>query len=143
MATHVFPAVFRSAVYAEVAERYRPQLVLGVGQYDGGEHARVESTARNAYRLHAGEDLQPIDPGGPPLIRTTIALPDDPVSVCSDDAGDHACNYSYYLFLRAAAATGGGALFLHIPSAMPLSAAMRFVGRSIDQLLRQEADRTR
>jgi len=104
--------------------RLRPALVLGLGE--GGDRIAVETRAANHRDgIDAGgrECREKVVPGGEPVLLSKV-VPDvaglrspRPVAY-SEDAGTFLCNNAYYVALRA---TGGRALFCHLPPQGTLS----------------------
>jgi pyroglutamyl-peptidase len=120
------------AVLAELLERVRPDVVLGLGEARGSAVIRVERVAVNLldFRIadNDGHELHdtPIVPGGPPAYFTTLPAPRLIEVIraagvpCQESlsAGSYLCNQMMYLALHRAASSARRPRvgFLHLPS---------------------------
>ncbi|MHA7220166.1 pyroglutamyl-peptidase I [Arthrobacter sp. MDT1-48-3] len=145
------PCVFgRSIEVLEAAlERYRPGIVLGVGQAGGRERVSIERVAINVddARIPDNAGCRPIDepvvPGGPAAYfsslpikacREAVAALGVPVEV-SQTAGTYVCNHIFYGLMSLLAdnpGVRGG--FVHVPYSTEQGGAHRQAGLPIEDM---------
>ncbi|HET9652802.1 MAG TPA: pyroglutamyl-peptidase I [Usitatibacter sp.] len=129
------PCEFRRAieVAAEAIERYRPSVVICLGQAGGRTHVSVERVAINVNDARIGDNAgaKPIDEAiaanGPAAYLSTLPIKAMAVAMraagvpaeVSNTAGTYVCNHLMYGVLHYIAASGGTARagFIHVPYA--------------------------
>jgi pyroglutamyl-peptidase len=97
----VFPVRFDKKQFTDAVKKYRPDIVLGLGQCSGGRLLRIERRAANKRRKDEKKRARPIVRGQPQRRATTLrlnklGLKQTKISV---DAGDYVCNFSMYVIL--------------------------------------------
>ena len=98
----VFPVRFDKKQFASAVERFRPDIILGLGQCSNGRLLRIEQRAVNRKRNDRKERARPIVLGGPKWLPTTLRLEKLALgkqAKISRDAGDYVCNFSMYVIL--------------------------------------------
>jgi pyroglutamyl-peptidase len=112
----VFPVRFDRAQFIKALDRYRPDIVLGLGQ-SSRRGIEIETRAANRRRANKKDSPKPIRRNGPKSLAATLALRLGRQARRSNNAGDYVCNYSMYVVLdqikRKGLQTAFG--FLHIP----------------------------
>ncbi|MCU1632771.1 MAG: pyroglutamyl-peptidase [Micrococcaceae bacterium] len=145
------PCVFGRTVKVlqEAIERYRPEVVLCVGQAGGRENISIERIAINVddARIPDNAGLQPIDEpvaaDGPagyfstlPIkaCREAVAHLDIPVEV-SQTAGTYVCNHIFYgLMHHLSTRTGIRGGFIHVPYSTEQGDANGKPGLAVDSM---------
>ncbi len=147
------PCVFGTSrrVLEDALERYRPEIVLCVGQAGGRERVSLERVAINVddARIPDNAGQQPIDQaivqGGPAAYFSTL-----PIKACreavervgvpvevSQTAGTYVCNHLFY-GLMTALATGGTPCrggFIHVPYSTEQGLANGRPGLELEQMV--------
>ena len=135
----VFPVRFDKRQFTDAVKKYRPDVVLGLGQCSRGRLLRIERRAVNQRRNHKKEKARPIVRGGPKGLAVTLRLDRLVLSKrtkTSYDAGDYVCNFSMYVILdyvkrqRLPARFG----FIHIPHRYDPKRAVKCIGRVLRTL---------
>ncbi|OGQ82353.1 MAG: hypothetical protein A3F90_05580 [Deltaproteobacteria bacterium RIFCSPLOWO2_12_FULL_60_19] len=142
----VFPVRFDKKQFTSVVKRFRPDVILGLGQCSRGRRLRVEQRAANKKRNDKQERARPIVRGGPRWLPTTLMLGKSSLgkrAKISHDAGDYVCNFSMYVILdylkhHDPAARFG---FIHIPHGHNLKSAGRFVSRVLREVTNRPPER--
>ena len=135
----VFPVRFNKKQFANAMNKYRSDVVLGLGQCSRGRRLRVERRAINRKRDNKKERARPIVRGGPRWLPTTLELGKSSLgkqAKSSHNAGDYVCNFSMYAVLdylrRHRPATRFG--FIHMPHGYRVSEAVRLLSRFLREL---------
>ncbi|HKY07659.1 MAG TPA: hypothetical protein VJQ55_05445 [Candidatus Binatia bacterium] len=131
----VFPVRFHQKQFVDAIERFKPEIVLGLGQ-SSRRRIDVETQAVNRRRWRGPDPLKAILPGGPEKIATTLKLRVGRQGRRSTDAGDYVCNFSMYVMLdhirRQEADIRYG--FMHIPQDYDLEKAAGLVREIVHRL---------
>lgn len=134
----VFPVRFERQQFIAALERYRPEVVLGLGQCSRGRLLRVEARALNARRLRKEGEPQPIARNGAPQLPTSLPIALGSNARRSGFAGDYVCNFSMYVMLdfvkKNRLPTRYG--FVHIPHDYEARKAARILNSAIGKLSR-------
>ncbi len=132
----VFPVRFHRTQFTHAVKKYRPDVILGLGQSSRRRRLSIEKRAANRMRKKIRGRLEPVVSGGAKWLRTTLALKNGPGGRFSNDAGDYVCNYSMYVILdhlkREGLQTSFG--FIHIPHRCSPAKARRYVQRIVQGL---------
>lgn len=164
------PCEFRRSieVVAEAIERYRPSIVISLGQAGGRERMCVERVAINVddARIPDNAGARPIDEAiasnGPPAYFATLPVKAMVRAVraagvpaeLSNSAGTYVCNHVMYGVLHFLAASGRKARagFIHVPylesqvmdkrgvASMSLDSMVKGIAAAIDAAVRNTAD---
>jgi len=94
----VFPARFHRAQFIEALKRFKPDIVLGLGQ-SARRRIDVESQAINRRRARRESKPKPISLRGRQRLKTTLPLKIGNHAGKSTSAGDYVCNFSMYVML--------------------------------------------
>lgn len=94
----VFPVRFHRAQFVEALLRFKPDMVLGLGQ-SARRRIDVESQAINRRRARRESKAKPISLSGPQRLKTTLPLKIGNQAGKSTSAGDYVCNFSMYVML--------------------------------------------
>lgn len=133
----IFPVRFNRNQFLKVLERYRPDVVLGLGQCSRGRRLRIERRAINKRRERSGTKVKPIAPAGARWMKTNLGLTKSREARFSDDAGAYVCNYSMYVILNyldcRRLPTRFG--FIHVPTHYSVGKAKRFLTAATNRLL--------
>jgi pyrrolidone-carboxylate peptidase len=129
----VFPVRFHKGQFTNALKKYRPDLVLGLGQCSKGRLLRLESRAVNRRRGSKNERLRHIARRGPAALATNLTLKLARHARGSQDAGNYVCNFSMYVMLdyirRRKLTTLFG--FVHVPHDYPPEKAASIVRRTL------------
>jgi pyroglutamyl-peptidase len=129
----VFPVRFRKRQFVEAVQKFRPDVILGLGQCSTGRLLRIEMSALNRRRNPTVGTVKEIVPNGMPRLATSLKLKLGRSAKASKDAGDYVCNYSMYVILdyikRRNLPTLYG--FMHVPHSYDAELAVRLVQRVI------------
>jgi pyroglutamyl-peptidase len=132
----VFPVRFHRRQFIQALDRYKPDIVLGLGQ-STRKKIEVEMRAANRKRGAKNAGARPIAARGPRWLPTTLRLTLGRAVRSSKDAGDYVCNYSMYVMLdhirRRGQKTRYG--FIHIPFDRPRRASTKLIARAIRNLI--------
>jgi len=112
----VFPVSFSRGQFVDALERFKPDIVLGLGQ-SSRQRIGVESQARNQRRSRSAEKPTSISRRGPARLKTTLDLKVGRQTGKSTNAGDYVCNFSMYVMLDHILRKQRGVPygFIHIP----------------------------
>ncbi|MGE5219665.1 MAG: hypothetical protein ACM3SP_21910 [Chloroflexota bacterium] len=94
----VFPVRFHRRQFVEALERFKPDVVVGLGQ-SSRQRIEVESQAVNRWRARRQDNPKLIFMGGPGRLETTLRLKFGNHVGKSASAGDYVCNFSMYVML--------------------------------------------
>jgi len=127
----VFPVRFQKSQFIEAVKKYKPDVILGLGQCSKGSRLRIESRGVNKRRNDRKERKKPIVPGGSRWLSTNLKTKPGRQARISHDAGDYVCNFSIYVILdflkHRNLATRFS--FIHIPHDYSLALAQRLLLR--------------
>ncbi|HEY7557777.1 MAG TPA: hypothetical protein VIH18_23495 [Candidatus Binatia bacterium] len=130
----VFPVSFDKSQFTGAVEKFRPDVVLGLGQCSTGRVLRMETRAINQRRNAADQKPRPIVRAGSPKFFTNLKLNLARHARVSKDAGDYVCNYSMYVIIdfikRRSLPVRYG--FIHVPCRYDPKIALRVLRRAID-----------
>jgi pyroglutamyl-peptidase len=137
--TIVFPVRFHKAQFIGVVKRFKPDVILGLGQCSKGRLLRIETRAVNHRRSNKKVRATAIVPGGAGKLFTTLRLGKMSGARMSRNAGDYVCNYSMYVILdyvktRRLPIRFG---FVHVPHTYNRYQAALFVTKAIKKLSAQ------
>jgi len=129
----VFPVRFHKSQFIGAVERFRPVMILGLGQCSRGRVLRMETRAVNRRRNSKLDEARPIMRGGPPRLATHFQLKLARRAGVSNNAGDYVCNYSMYVMLdyiqrRKLPVLYG---FIHVPRLYDPKIALRELRRAL------------
>ena len=129
----VFPVRFQKRQFIEALKKYKPEVILGVGQSSRSKRLKIERRAVNRRRESKNEQPKPILSVGSKWLATNLGVNGGRQARISSDAGDYVCNYSMYVILyylkRHRLPTHFG--FIHVPYDYNLSRARRFLLRVV------------
>ena len=94
----VFPVRFHRGQFVEALVRFKPDIVLGLGQ-SARRRIAVESQAINRRRSGRANEPKHISLRGPQRLKTTLSLKLGDQAGKSASAGDYVCNFSMYVML--------------------------------------------
>jgi pyroglutamyl-peptidase len=95
----VFSVRFERTQFIAAIKKYKPDVVLGLGQCSRGRRLRIESTAVNRQRNSKSGRAKPIVAGGAKKLLTNLRLDLGRQARSSNFAGDYVCNFSMYVIL--------------------------------------------
>lgn len=81
-------------------KKYRPDVVVGLGQTSRDGRIRIEKRAKNYFKPLNRASGAEIKRGGKKYYFTNLKLKKMPQMVVSYDAGTYACNFTMYLILN-------------------------------------------
>ena len=132
----VFPVRFIKKQFIETLKKYKPEVVLGLGQSSGGKRLKIERRAVNRRRTKKTERPKSIVSGGPRWLKTSLKLSGGQQAKTSYNAGDYGCNYSMYVILdylkRHRFPTRFG--FIHIPWRYDPTRASRYLLKVLKEI---------
>ena len=136
----IFPVRFQRSQFVSALRRYKPAIVLGLGQ-SARRRIEIEARAKNRRRARKTDLPRPILIGGPKAWKTTLEIESRRGIGRSSNAGDYVCNYSMFVLLneivRKDLKIPFG--FIHIPHDYGLPNASRFVRTVLRQCRRSRA----
>jgi pyroglutamyl-peptidase len=136
----VFPVRFQRRQFIDAVNRFRPDLIIGLGQCSRGRLLRMETKAINQRRDSRKEELRSISRGGAPQLFTHLRLLDNRIRL-SRRAGDYVCNYSMYVILeylqRHQLPVQFG--FIHVPRDFDALRAAAFLDRALVKIVNSRA----
>jgi len=137
LVTQIFPVRFQRRQFIVALNRYRPDIILGLGQ-SSRKQIDVETRARNRRRASKTAELRPIFKDRAISLPMTWQVRIGRSVGSSTDAGDYVCNYSMYVLLDAIAREGRAVRFgfIHIPHDWDLDKAGQVVRRVLRQCCR-------
>lgn len=132
----VFPVRFQKKQFIETLKKYKPDVILGLGQSFRSKRLKIERRAGNRRRESKGKQAKPINSGVSKWLAATLKLKGDSQARISYNAGGYVCNYSMYVILdyskRHRLPTRFG--FIHIPHRYDIEKATRFLVRTIREV---------
>jgi pyroglutamyl-peptidase len=135
----VFPVSFDKKQFTTAINKYRPHIVLGLGQCSTGRLLRIERRAVNRRRNQKKEKPRSIVRGGAKWLSTDLKMGKPALgkkTKFSRDAGDYVCNFSMYVILdylrRHRRPTRFG--FIHVPHTYDPRRAVKCVGKVLKAL---------
>lgn len=131
----VFPVRFQRAQFIKTVLKYKPDIILGLGQCSRGSLLRIETCAYNRRRSTAQERPRPVVRGGSRKLLTTLPLELGRRARLSKNPGDYVCNYSMYIMLdlmkRRRRPVRFG--FVHVPHKYDPKEATRVLAKALGQ----------
>jgi pyroglutamyl-peptidase len=95
----VFTVRFHRGQFIDAIERYKPDVILGLGQCSKGRLLRIEKGALNQRRNNQRTKARPILRRGVRRLLSNLPLKLGRQARSSNNAGDYVCNYSMYVML--------------------------------------------
>lgn len=93
----VLPVVFQKDILKEI-KKFKPEIIIGLGQKGRGRLLEIERTAKNVYKVE--EQLKPIVPKGPKKYFLNLKFKKKPKEARVDYVSkDYLCNYTRYLVM--------------------------------------------
>ena len=132
---HIFPTRFDEAQFLNVANKSKPDLIIGTGQYPRGKKLRIETVARNHYRSVSHPITSPIIENGDESITLNYNLSENNETKLSVDAGKYVCNYSMYILATWTLQHHSRLAFLHIPKDYILDKAHEYIEGEINRII--------
>lgn len=130
----VFRVRFHRGQFVQALERFKPDIILGLGQ-SSRRRIVVEAQAANRRRARRKDNPRPIAPNGAQRLKTTLTIKVGKEVRKSWSAGDYVCNFSMYVMLdhirRQNLSTLYG--FIHIPHDYD----QRKARETVDKILRR------
>lgn len=105
---------------------FKPDVIIGMGQYPKGDKIRIETLAKNIKRSKSIEASE-IIPGAPETLSTTLGIEPNEISEITTNAGTYVCNFSMYVILNKLQDTDTKFAFLHIPKDLDESEVINFI----------------
>ena len=131
----VFPVRFHRTQFLDAIIRFKPEIILGLGQSSRGR-IDVETQAVNRRRGRSTDPSKMISPRGPETLKTNLKLRVGRQAGRSSDAGDYVCNFSMYVMLDHIRRQGVDIQygFMHIPHDYDLKTAAGLVEKILRRL---------
>jgi len=126
----VFDVEFRQKPFLDALKRFRPDLVIGMGQHPRARKIRIERRAQNC-QAEPSTVGKPIEAYGPDSRYVSLKIPSREGATVTYDAGNYVCNYSMYLMCRETERLNVPYAFLHVPITVDVEKAMRWIGEII------------
>ena len=132
----VFPVRFHRGQFIDAIERYKPDIIVGLGQCSKGRLLRIEERALNQRRNSKRTKARPILRRGVHRFLTNLPLQLGRHARSSNNAGAYVCNYSMYVILdyleqRRLSIPYG---FIHIPCRYDPIKASRILEKAIGRI---------
>ncbi len=128
----VFDVRFNRKQFTEVLGRYRPEIVIGLGQHPRARKMRIERRARN-WQTSSTAVGKPVEPNGPEYRYVSLKIPTVEGATITYDAGDYVCNYSMYVMCRETERAGVKYAFLHVPLNVEIEKASELIGKILSR----------
>ncbi len=131
----VFPVRFHRRQFVEAITRFKPEIILGLGQ-SSRSRLEVESQAINRRRGRSTFPSKVISRTGPEKLKTTLKVRIGRQAGRSSNAGDYVCNFSMYVMLDHVRRKGADMRygFMHIPHDYDFKKAARLVEKIVHRL---------
>lgn len=126
----IFPVVFERNIFLKAVEDFKPDLILGLGQYPRGKKIRIERKAINLKGTKI-KGYQLIAKNGPKFRSVNWRFKKDRNSRLSYNAGKFVCNFSMYVLLGWLRKNQTKFAFLHVPKDFKVDLAVRFLSKEI------------
>ena len=125
----IFPVKFHRGQFIKVVKETKSDVILGLGQCNGGRRLRIETKAVNRRRDDTTTKSMPIKTGGKRTLSTNLKLDPGRETRYSKDAGDYVCNFSMYVILDYLKHRRMGVPFgfIHVPHHYDSTKAIRFL----------------
>ena len=128
----VLPIVFNKKIL-KIINKFKPDIIIGLGQKKRGKLLEMERTARNIYKK---DRKRKISPNGPKRyflnFKPNIKLKTVRTDYVSEDE-DYLCNFTRYIimdFIKNKKLKSKSA-FIHIPSKYSLKKAIKIIERIV------------
>ncbi len=128
----VFDVRFNQKQFIEALERYRPEMVIGLGQHPRARKIRIERRARN-WQASSSTEGKRIERSGPEYCYVSLKISAAEGATVTYDAGDYVCNYSMYVMCRETEKTGAKYAFLHVPLNVDVEKATELIGKILSR----------
>ncbi len=128
----VLPVKFDKQIFLRLIQKYKPAVILGLGQCPRGGKIRIERRAINLKRNSKKEKGGLIETGGPKYRFVNLKLTPDDVSRASYSAGTYVCNFSMYTILGVAEKNKTTFAFLHVPRDFNIHETLAFIESKIN-----------
>ncbi len=129
----VFPVKFKPRIFLRAIKKFKPEIILGIGQAPSGGEISVEKKTKNVVRNKDGF-LKKINPRGPKSYPLNLNLKEDRETVISDNAGKYICNFSIYIISGFILDKNIKLGFLRIPRDYDLNKAVNYINSLIIQI---------
>ena len=131
----VFPVRFHRKQFVEAITRFKPEIILGLGQ-SARSRIDVESQAINRRRGSSTLPSRMISRTSPEKLKTTLKVRIGRQARHSSNAGDYVCNFSMYVMLDHLRRLGADVRygFIHVPHDYDLKKAASFVEDIVGRL---------
>jgi len=130
----VWPVKFDRKVFREAIEKYKPDVILGLGQHPKAHKIRIERRAVNLKRIDEKRKPTEIEKKNPRYRLVNLKLTSDRNARVVYDAGDYACNFCMYIISGIAQSKNIKFAFLHIPKDYNIRKAVKFVESKINTI---------
>ena len=130
----IFPVDFEKDYFLRI-KKFKPDIILGLGQCPKGQKIRIERKAVNSKRNNK-ERPKIIYKNKPSYYFLNLKLEKDQDSRISYSAGEYVCNFSMYVISDFFANKGVKFAFIHIPSNYDFKKAVEFVENKIGEILK-------
>lgn len=136
----VFPVELKKKVYLDKIKRFKPDIILGIGQdpRPRSNKIRIERKARNVWRYTKKERIKKISKNKPLYYPVNLKLKKTKEAWLCYNASDYACNFSMYAIMEFIKTKNKNIkyAFFHIPRNYNLKRAVRFVESKIDESIK-------
>lgn len=136
----VFPVELKKKVYLDKIKRFKPDIILGIGQdpRPRNNKIRIERKARNVWRHTKKERIKKISKNMPSYYPVSLKLKKTKEAWLCYNASDYACNFSMYVIMEFIKTRNKNIkyAFFHIPRYYNLKRAVRFVESKIDESIK-------
>lgn len=132
----VFPVKFEKKMFLDEIERFKPDIILGLGLHSRGKKNRIERRAVNLKQLSKKDLPKPIYKNKPKYLFATLKLKKNKESWISYNAGKYVCNFFMYTILDFTKNKNTKFAFIHIPKDYNLNKAVKFVESKIDEIIK-------
>lgn len=131
--TCILPTVFTPRFIKNYIDKFKPDIVIGLGQSARAECIYIEKKAKNKMEPRKG-DTSKIEDNGPSSILSSLVIPRLKGVRKSENAGTYLCNYTMYIVGRIAIAKGFKFTFIHIPRGYNLQQGTESIETILDNI---------
>ena len=133
----ILPVVFeKKYIFCEI-KKYKPDIIIGLGQRKNRKTLEIERKAKNIYRERGQTIKKKINPKGPTEYLLNLRPKKKPKGAKIDyRSGDFVCNFTRYIIMDFIKNKGLKTkfMFLHIPENYNIPKAIKILKKIISEI---------
>lgn len=133
----VLPVVFEKKYILQEIQKYKPDIIIGLGQRKNRKAVEIERKGKNIYQERGQTIKRKINPKGPAEYLLNLLLKKKPKGVKIDyRTGIYVCNFTRYIIMDWIKTKGLETkfMFIHIPQNYNISKAMKILKKIIHEI---------